>query len=93
MNNVAITPYIALHALQIQNVKRNVAKKVSINELNNQTYDIEGNLDNFDNLDNLDNINNESTNIETSGTDINNLPEPEATSLNETIGTNIDDIN
>jgi hypothetical protein len=28
MNNLAIVPYIALHALQIQNVKRNVAKKV-----------------------------------------------------------------
>ena len=36
MNNIAIMPYIGLHALQIQNVKRNVAKKVSINELNNQ---------------------------------------------------------
>jgi hypothetical protein len=36
MNNIAITPYIALHALQIQNVKRNVAKKVSINELKNE---------------------------------------------------------
>jgi hypothetical protein len=34
MNNVAVLPYIGLHALQIQNVKRNVAKKVSINELN-----------------------------------------------------------
>ena len=36
MNNIAIIPYISLHALQIQNVKRNVAKKVSINELNNE---------------------------------------------------------
>ena len=36
MNNIAIMPYIGLHALQIQNVKRNVAKKVSINELNNE---------------------------------------------------------
>ena len=34
MNNIAILPYIGLHALQIQNVKRNTAKKVSINELN-----------------------------------------------------------
>jgi hypothetical protein len=36
MNNVAILPYITLHALQIQNVKRNTVKKVSINELNNE---------------------------------------------------------
>ena len=33
MNNVAVLPYICLHALQIQNVKRNVAKTASINEL------------------------------------------------------------
>jgi len=38
MNNAAITPYIFLHALQIQNVKRNIVKKVSINELNNQVH-------------------------------------------------------
>jgi len=34
MNNLAIVPYIGLHALQIQNVKRNIAKKIDINELN-----------------------------------------------------------
>jgi hypothetical protein len=34
MNNVAVLPYIGLHALQIQNVKRNTTKKVNINELN-----------------------------------------------------------
>ena len=38
MNNLAILPYICLHALQLQNVKRNVVKKVSINELNNKEY-------------------------------------------------------
>lgn len=38
MNNLAILPYICLHALQLQNVKRNVAKKVSINELKNEVY-------------------------------------------------------
>ena len=30
MNNIAISPYIALHALQIQNIKRNVAKKIDV---------------------------------------------------------------
>lgn len=34
MNNVAISPYIAMYALQLQNVKRNTVKKVSIEELN-----------------------------------------------------------
>jgi hypothetical protein len=34
MNNIAVLPYIGLHALQIQNVKRNVSKKVSVDELN-----------------------------------------------------------
>ena len=36
LNNLAITHYIAMHALQIQNVKRNTVKKVSIEELNNE---------------------------------------------------------
>ena len=30
MNNIAISPYIGLHALQIQNIKRNVAKKSNV---------------------------------------------------------------
>ena len=34
MNNLAISPYIGMHALQIQNVNRDVVKKVSISELN-----------------------------------------------------------
>lgn len=34
MNNIAVSPYIGMHALQIQNIKRNVVKKASINELN-----------------------------------------------------------
>lgn len=37
MNNIAISPYIALYALQIQNVKRNSVQKVSIEELNKNT--------------------------------------------------------
>ena len=36
MNNLAILPYICLHALQIQNVKRDVVKKVSIDNLNKE---------------------------------------------------------
>lgn len=33
MNNLAIVPYISLYALQIQNIKRNVAKQMDISEL------------------------------------------------------------
>jgi len=35
MNNIAVSPYIGMHALQLQNVKHNVVKKASIDELNN----------------------------------------------------------
>ena len=47
MNNIAISPYIGMHALQIQNIKRNVVKKVNIQELNmdQQTTNIATNQD------------------------------------------------
>lgn len=41
MNNIAISPYIGMHALQIQNVKRNVVKKASIDELNKPEINIQ----------------------------------------------------
>jgi hypothetical protein len=34
MNNIAISPYIAMYALQIQNVKRNTSKTANIDVLN-----------------------------------------------------------
>jgi hypothetical protein len=37
MNNLAILPQIAMYGLQIQNVKRNVAKKASLDELKTKT--------------------------------------------------------
>lgn len=39
MNNAAIVPHIAMHALQLQNVKREVVKKRDIKELNNKNGD------------------------------------------------------
>jgi hypothetical protein len=33
MNNIAISPYIAMYALQMQNVKRDVVKKIDIKQL------------------------------------------------------------
>lgn len=39
MNNAAILPHIAMHALQLQNIKREVVKKHDIQELNNPAPD------------------------------------------------------
>jgi hypothetical protein len=49
MNNAAILPYIGLHALQIQNVKRNVVKKASIKELNNEIIEPTDDLNHVEN--------------------------------------------
>jgi hypothetical protein len=37
MNNIAISPHIALYALQTQNVKRDVTKKHDVNILNSDS--------------------------------------------------------
>jgi len=69
MNNIAISPYIAMYALQIQNVKRNVAKKASIQELNMEAKPGPVPLPIVTNAD-------ESVNVEKT-TDLSALPEPE----------------
>ena len=74
MNNIAVLPYIGMHALQIQNVKRNVYKKVSIKELNNEGHNEIITPVDSDNNDNNDN-NNDNTIHSGSGTNIDNLPE------------------
>jgi hypothetical protein len=82
-----------MHALQIQNVKRNVVKKASIKELNNEIVHIEPqeelyNQDNIQdsNQDNIQDSNQE--NLVDNGTDINNLPEP--ASFENNIGSQLD---
>jgi len=88
MNNIAVLPYIGLHALQIQNVKRNVAKKANIDELNNEIISSDNNL-------NTNIRNNVISEINT--TKIDDLPsenklvtEPESISIDNTnIETNI----
>jgi hypothetical protein len=83
MNNLAVLPYICLHALQIQNVKRDVVKKVSINELNNK--EIIYTVDKRE-LDNTEHISHSEHNheeyIPNESADINNLPEPASTGDN-----------
>ena len=93
MNNVAILPYITLHALQIQNVKRNIVKKVSINELNNEIIypdDTNSSDTNVSRCENVDEKLSVSTNNDT--TNINNLsstiPDP-ASFDNNNIGSDI----
>jgi len=49
MNNLAITPYLFMYALQIQNVKRDTTKKVSIDESKNKEH-VYQNVSNVGNL-------------------------------------------
>ena len=75
MNNIAILPYICLHALQIQNIKRDVAKKVDINNLDKKNEFInpadESNNNNTNNNTNI-NTNNNTNNNNTNNNNTNN---------------------
>jgi Cupin-like domain len=46
MNNIAISPNIAMYALQNQNVERKIAKKIDINELNDSKSNTNTNFSN-----------------------------------------------
>jgi hypothetical protein len=62
MNNIAITPHIAMYALQIQNVKRETVKKMNIKQLNVQPLekvDTQENEENEENATNIDNLHKE----------------------------------
>jgi hypothetical protein len=71
MNNIAISPYIGMHALQIQNVKRNVVKKVSIDELNKSVINTQ-----IPEKQEIKETSIIEQNIVSEGTTIDNLPEP-----------------
>ena len=45
MNNIAISPYIFMHGLQIQNVKRNTIKKINIQQMNKEVFKKDQNQD------------------------------------------------
>jgi len=77
MNNIAISPYIGMHALQIQNIKRNVVKKACINELNQPQDDITQNDITQNDITQNDITQDDIT--QNNGTTIDNLPivEPE----------------
>ena len=74
MNNIAVAPYIGMHALQIQNVKRNVVKKASINELNKPVINTQI-PEKQENQEIQEPIIVEQ-NIVSQGTNIDNLPQP-----------------
>jgi hypothetical protein len=95
MNNIAISPYIGLHALQIQNVKRNVVKTASINELNNEAIVDNGNANSIPTSnasvksENNNNTNNNNHNQEVLMESRQSEPVPNA----EPVGTSISDLN
>jgi hypothetical protein len=64
VNNLAISPYISMHMLQLQNIKRDVTKKLSVNELKTK--------------DRVNEFTSEENNnaLETQTTNINDLTEP-----------------
>lgn len=83
MNNIAISPFIAMYALQIQNVKRNTVEKASLEDLKKNTEIITDNNENINNNDDINDnenndnnyeINNNNHYVEGSTTNINNLP-------------------
>jgi hypothetical protein len=72
MNNVAVAPYIGMHALQIQNVKRNIVKKASIDELNKTVI----NNTQIPEKQEIQETNVVEQNLHSEGTSIDNLPQP-----------------
>jgi len=72
MNNVAVAPYIGMHALQIQNVKRNIVKKASIDELNKTVI----NNTQIPEKQEIQETIVVEKNIPSEGTNIDNLPQP-----------------
>jgi hypothetical protein len=88
MNNLAVLPYICLHALQIQNVKRNVARKVSINEMKNEIIHPVDQEDLNTNHSNTEDLSNQNIIQNWSATNIDDLPQP--IDIDSNIGTNID---
>jgi hypothetical protein len=93
MNNLAIIPYICLHALQIQNVKREIVKKISIDELNKTeiiapiNHQDLINAESNDNTGSNDNVDNFFTDIKNESTNIDSLPEP--SSVDQQVGSNL----
>jgi hypothetical protein len=98
VNNLAISPYIFMHMLQLQNIKRDVTKKISIDALNNQKNDnadsqiVTQDVNNNHDGNSTSNVINSTTNIDTvnnSTTTIESLSYPKPIIENENLGAEI----
>jgi hypothetical protein len=61
MNNISITPHIAMYALQLQNIKRDTVKKMDVSHLD-QTNKSDSDTENTNNTTNIDDLNNDLNN-------------------------------
>jgi len=87
MNNLAISPYIGMHILQLQNIKRNTTKNADIDDLKVKVNNT--NIQNSDYIEKTDDFANTNATI-----DVNNLEKPKflpepIVSINENIGSAI----
>ena len=81
MNNAAIVPYVFMHALQIQNVKRTTNKKVRIDDESKNQEIIYDNANHIKNIKNINDVNEITNNlVENTTTEISTLMESEAPS-------------
>ncbi len=87
MNNVAISPYIGMHALQIQNVKRESVKKLNIQELNMNNVVAEKEQEQYlPSVEKVEIVEKNNTNMGTNmGTNLADLPLPESSVLSSSI--------
>ena len=81
VNNITILPYIGMHVLQIQNVKRDIYKKASIKELNEEIKDTNQDTNQDSIQDNIQDTTNDSNVINT-GTNIDQLPDSSSDNKN-----------
>jgi hypothetical protein len=81
VNNLAISPYIFMHILQLQNIKRDVAKKVPLDVLNQKD---DTNYKHYESYKNTENTNSLNTNLDIiQTTNINDLPSNERNGVNQ----------
>jgi len=76
MNNIAITPHIAMYTLQLQNIKRDTVKKMDVSHLD-QTNKSDSDTENTNNTTNIDDLDNDLNN------DLNNEKKIEETTVEE----------
>jgi len=95
MNNLAISPYIGMHILQLQNIKRNTTKNAHLDDLKIDNTNSKNNEpeDNVNNVNNVANIKNNNVKLDENLVNLdvikNNQYFPEPILMNENIGSEI----